>query len=160
MVLEARLTLKIVLSAFIFISSGCTANEKNITDYAEVNGYVLTLSTTNSLCLLESETGEITTATPLKVKPPCYFLRQENQKLLSFPYEDVGISSTIMVIGSQISAEKRKKWAIDQDAVCGESRQGILFRESGIEVSEKTLDGGVVCKDKGADEKDFWYFAH
>ena len=160
MVLEARLIHKILLATTIFISTGCIAGEDNITDRAKVEGHTLTLKMFRGTCLLDIDSRNKLVSKTLSVKPPCYFLRQNSQKPQSFSYKDVGVLSTIIVVDSQISDEKREKWGIDQVTVCGESRQGILFKKSGIVVTEKTLDGGVVCKDKGADEKDFWYFAH
>lgn len=160
MVLETRLICNNLLATIMLISSGCAANDSKVTDYASISGYALTLKASKGSCLLESKIGDAVTSTILKVEPPCYFLRQENSKLQSFSYEDIGVLSTIMVIGSPISEKKKEKWAIAENAVCGESRQGVLFKESGIAITEKTLEGGVVCKDKGADEKDFWFFAH
>jgi hypothetical protein len=148
------------LSAIIFVSISCVANTSKVTDHAKINGYTLTLKTSKGSCLLESKWGDAVKSTILKVKPPCYFLRQGEQKLQSFAYEDAGILSTIIVIGSIISEDKKEKWGIKEDAVCGESRQGILFKKSNMVITDKTLDGGVVCKDKGADEKDFWFFSH
>jgi hypothetical protein len=160
MVLETRLICKNLLAAIMIISSGCAANDSKVTDHASISGYDLTLKASKDSCLLESKIGDNVTSTNLKVEPPCYFLRQENRKLQSFSYENIGVLSVIMVIGSPISEKKKEKWTIEEDVVCGESRQGVLFKESGIAITEKILEGGVVCKDKGADEKDFWYFAH
>lgn len=160
MVLEAGLIRKSLFAVMLSTSSGCAANESKITDHATIEGHSLTLRMSQDSCLLDSKISSTVKTTVLDVKPPCYFLRQENQNLQSFSYKDVGVLSTIIVVGSQISDEKRKKWAIKEGLVCGESRQGILFKNSGFIVSKKILEGGVVCKDKGADEKDFWYFAH
>lgn len=159
MVLEPLIR-RSILALIVFMSSGCAANDVKVTDQAEMLGHILTLKTSQGSCLLDSKTESTLKTRTLDVEPPCYFLRQGSDELQSFSYKDVGILSTIIVVGSQTSDEKRNNWAIEEGLICGESRQGILFKKSGFVATQKTLHGGVVCKDKGADEKDFWYFAH
>lgn len=43
--------------------------------------------------------------------------------------------------------------------IFGEKRQAVYLSEGELTVSNTTLDGGLVCKDSGIDEKDFSYFA-
>lgn len=159
MVLETRLVFRFLLSASV-ISSSCAANSDNTTDHAKIDGHSLTLKTSGAFCVLDIDDGDTIESKTLSVKPPCYFLRRDSEEPQSYSYNDVGILSTMIVIDSQISDEKRKKWGLSEKSICGENRQGVLVKESGVVVTEKTLDGGVSCKDQGADEKDFWYFAH
>jgi hypothetical protein len=41
-----------------------------------------------------------------------------------------------------------------------EEIQGVIIKKKTIHLSKTVLQGGVYCKDKGVDEKDFWLFAH
>lgn len=160
MVLETRLIGTYLLILTAFICASCSAGDNEVSDQANIKGYDLVLRASQGLCYLDSKIGGMATSTRLKIDPPCYFLRQGSIQPQSFSYEDAGILSTIIMIGSPITDEKRKKWNIGDNDKCGEGRQAILFKKSGMAVTEKILEGGVICKDKGADEKDFWYFAH
>ena len=160
MVLETRLISVIFLSISLFMSTACSAHDGKLTDQVKLEEHTLILRNYKGACLLDIEIrGEFKSET-LDMKPPCYFFRKNNKNIQSFSYKDVDVLSTIIVIGSPVSEEKREKWGVDEADLCGERRQGILFKKTGVIVSEKTLDGGVVCKYKGADEKDFWYFSH
>jgi hypothetical protein len=160
MVLEARLIFIFISATISFSSGGCSADDNRVTDKAVVENYELVLTSSQTKCFLDGKSSDTSYSKVLKIKPPCYFLRKENKKPQSFSYSDVGIISTLIVVGAPISNEKREKWNVDENEMCGESRQAILLKNSGLAVTEKTLEGGVTCKDKGADEKDFWYFAH
>lgn len=159
MVLETRL-IYIYLPILFLFSSSCHANSENITDKAEIKSYQLILKNKGKTCYLNSRYKGTKSNFILKMKPPCYFLRKGNKEPQSFEFKDVYVDATILIVGSPISHEKRNKWNLDKNLYCGESRQAILIKQSGLTISDKVLDGGVVCKDKGADEKDFWYFAH
>lgn len=159
MVLETRL-IYIYLPILFLLGSGCNANGENITDEAKINGYLLILKSDEKTCYLKSTYNGTESINALKVKPPCYFLRKGSKEPQSFTYKDVDVNATILIVGSPISNETRKKWNLDEHLICGESRQAILIKQSGLNLSDKVLEGGVVCKDLGADEKDFWYFAH
>ncbi len=159
MVLETRLSY-IFLLILLLLSSGCNASISNISDQAELISYNLTLKNKENACLLESSYKGTKNTYVLKVKPPCYFMRKEDNKIQSFEYKDVNIKATILVLGNLVSDEKRKKWNLDEKTICGESRQAILIKPSGLSLSKKILEGGLSCKDLGSDEKDFWYFSH
>jgi len=158
MVLEIRLNI-VWLLFLLLLSSGCNATNDGITDKAEIMNYKLTLKNINDKCLLESNNNKKIKYL-LKMKPPCYFLRKQDKSIQTFEYNDVYIKATVLIIGDLISNEKRKKWNLDKKNICGESRQAILIKQAGLNISEKILKGGLICKDLGADEKDFWYFAH
>ena len=159
MVLETRLSY-IFLLILLFLSSGCNASGNDISDQAEIMNYKLILKNKENTCLLESNYKEAKKTYILKIEPPCYFIRKEDNNLQSFEYKEVNIMATILVLGNPVSDKKRKKWNLDKKAICGESRQAILIKSSGLNVSNKTLEGGLSCKDLGSDEKDFWYLAH
>jgi hypothetical protein len=159
MVLETRLSYIFLLILFL-LSSSCNASGDNISDQAEIMNYKLTLENKKNTCRLKISYKETKKTYILKIKPPCYFIRKEDNNLQSFEYKEVNIKATILVLGNPISDKKRKKWNLDKKTICGESRQAILIKPSGLNVSDKTLEGGLSCKDLGSDEKDFWYFAH
>ncbi|WP_444903895.1 hypothetical protein ACJJIU_00935 [Microbulbifer sp. CnH-101-E] len=142
------------------LTAACNASDKKVTDRAEIEGHSLILETDKGICILHIKDKELFSSKALDIAPPCFFLRQGTQEPQSFSYPDNDILSVIMVVGSPAPQEKRERWGIREETICGESRQGILFKESGEVVAGKTLKGGLVCKDKGADEKDFWYLAH
>lgn len=160
MVLETRLMRTYLLLLVTLISANCSAVDNEITDQANLEGYDLVLRSSKGLCFLDSNIGDVSKSVGIKIKPPCYFLRQGDKEPQSFAYDDVGISSTIIMVGSPISKEKREKWNIEENKICGKSRQAILIKKSGLVITERVLEGGVICANMEADEKDFWYFAH
>ncbi len=158
MVLGTRLTHWLIVLACTSCNAGNSS--KNVTDRALVSGYTLVLSKSNSDCELHIEYKNEKKMYPLKPTAPCYFLRRDNKKPQSVAYKDVNVLNTLVVVGSPISQEKRKNWNIDSKMICGELGQGVLIKKTGLEVTSKTLEGGVFCRDTGSDEKNFWYLAH
>jgi len=158
MVLETRL---ISLLA-ILVCASCNAGNDigDITDKAVVSGHKLMLVESNNSCQLHVENKNKKHTYPLLPKAPCYFLRRGSEVPQSVAYEDVQVLNALIVIGSPISQDKRKKWNIDSDMVCGELAQGVLIKNTGLEITSKTLEGGVFCRDTGSDEKNLWYLAH
>mgnify|MGYP000394870565 CR=1 FL=1 len=158
MVLETRLISLIT----ILICSSCNADSDigNITDKAVISGHTLILTESNNSCKLQIQKNNKKNTYSLLPKAPCYFLRRGSETPQSVAYDDVQVLSTLIVIGSPIAQEKRKKWNIDSNMTCGELAQGVLIKNTGLEVTSKTLEGGVFCRDTGSDEKNFWYLAH
>lgn len=146
----------------ILACSSCNAGNDigNITDKAEVSGHKLTLIESNNNCKLHVENKNKKNTYSLLPKAPCYFLRRGSEVPQSVAYGDIQVLSTLIVLGSPISQDKRKKWNIDSNMICGELAQGVLIKKTGLEVTSKTLEGGVFCRDTGSDEKNFWYLAH
>ena len=159
MVLEVRLSYFAICLIF-FLSASCNASGDSVSDKTKILNYSLVLKSTGNSCLLDSNYKGMNKTYNLKIKPPCYFIRQENHKLQYFGYNDININAVVLVLGNPVSDKKRRKWNLEKNMVCGESRQAIIIKPSGLIISEKILQGGLSCKDHGADEKDFWYFAH
>jgi len=153
--LEVRLTFLL----FILACASCNAGN-DITDNAVVSGYKLILVQSNNSCQLLVENKNKKHTYPLLPKPPCYFLRRGSEVPQSVAYKDMQVLNTLIVLGSPVSQDKRKKWNIDSDMFCGELAQGVLIKNTGLELTRKTLEGGVFCRDTGSDEKNFWYLAH
>lgn len=160
MVLGAKLNHYGVLALFFFCIS-CNATS-NITDTAIFNQHSFALSTLNNQCILEhtNTNNETVKKIPLALTPPCHFTRKSDNTALYYPYDDVEISATLIIVGNPISPEIRKEWGLDNNVICGEKAQGLLIYKNEMRLSKKTLDGGVMCPYKGLDEKDFWYLAH
>jgi hypothetical protein len=131
-----------------------------ISDHAELHGYTFTIDAEGSACVLKyngpPKNGEMV----LGPRPPCYFLRRDSPDPQSFPYQDRAIRATLIVMGSPINEETRRRWNLPGDLVCGEEIQGVLIKKQQVALSKTVLKKGVWCKDKGTDEKDFWLFAH
>jgi hypothetical protein len=66
----------------------------------------------------------------------------------------------MIVVGTPVGTAARRAWNLPLDLACGEETQGVLIRKGEVVVTRAVHMGGVVCKDKGADEKEFWAFAH
>jgi len=141
------------------ISLSCNV-DNDITDKTVVSGHKLILVKFNNSCQLHVENKIKKHTYPLLPKAPCYFLRRGSEVPQSVTYADVQVLNALIVIGSPISQDKRKKWNIDSDMFCGELAQGVLIKNTGLEITSKTLEGGVFCRDTGSDEKNFWYLAH
>ena len=144
---------------FIFLSlitfSCASANEK-IIDNATVVSKTLTIVQENDKCYLLHNSLRYL----LAPKPPCYFLRDSGNKPQYFSYNDVGTDAVLIITGSPVSDEIRKEWGVSKDAVCGIESQGVIIKRNKIIITKNVLKGGVLCKDSGSDEKNFWYFAH
>ena len=154
--------IRLVLLILFFLCSSCNAEkkEKYIFDNAFIKDYKLTLSNINDVCVLSYSHFEKRHAIFLDLTSPCYFIRTNDQELAFFAYEDVNVLASVIVIGNPISEQKRSAWNLDSDIICGEKGQGIIIKQSGLRVTKKVLDGGVMCPKMGLDEKDFWYLAH
>ncbi len=140
------------------LSAGCQAESRNISDEITLAKHNLQLVSEKSKCLLVNKTGQPENETELLLQPPCYFARKSDTKLLTFSYPNKNLEAVALVVGNPVSAEKRKKWNLE-DSICGEKRQAVYLSEGELTVSNATLDGGLACKDSGIDEKDFAYFA-
>lgn len=158
MVLAARL---VGIQTLIFLTciSSCRANENLISDQASFKQYTLQLASDADRCKLLTSEGPVQKSFELSIRPPCYFSRRASAAPQYFPYPKQGISAVILVIGNPITESARQKWNLEKDQICGDQRQAILITTTEITVSNNILEGGVTCKDKGSDEKDFAYFA-
>jgi len=153
---------RIVYMLLAFYCFSCAAQEPNevITDSAFILGYQLEIINNNGTCILRHTQKGIINNIPLAPNPPCYFMRRNKAIPQIFKYPDVGIRATLIVIGTLITDEQRSTWKLTPDMICGSKRQGVLFLKNDIIISEQVLSSSVACKDKGSDEKDFWFFAH
>lgn len=131
-----------------------------VSDHAELYGFQFTIVAEANTCQLKYEGAAQKGVMGVGPLPPCYFLRRESSAPQSFTYQDVEVNAALIIMGSPISEETRKRWNLPSNLVCGEEIQGVLIKNQKIAVSRKVLRKGVWCKDKGTDEKDFWFFAH
>ena len=155
--------MRILILLLCFFCFSCVVHEKSIedlTDSAHILDYKLTIESQNNSCLLNYQSSSATGQIALSPRPPCYFVRRESNEPQSFAYKDVGVRAVLIVVGTPINNKQRKVWNLSNDLVCGAEIQGILIRDNEIRSSKNVLRGGVTCKDKGSDEKNFWFFAH
>jgi hypothetical protein len=147
------------------ICLACTIGDRaqggaGVTDSAAVGNYALTISDEDDLCILRYRGPSGAGALRVLANPPCYFLRRETAEPQSFAYQDVHVDAVVIIVGTAIDGATRQTWDLPAELVCGERMQGVLIGGNGIRMSERVLEGGVWCKDKGTDEKDFWTFSH
>lgn len=158
MVLEIRLALPLLLGCSFTVA--CTAiSLPVVTDQTTIMGIELKILTADGKCVLEVDDGK-KIELELQPKPPCYFSRREEETPQSFSYPDVNVQATMIVVGTPLQQPDRERWGVSESDYCGMGAQGVLIRNNELELSPKAPLDGVICKDKGADEKDFWYFAH
>jgi hypothetical protein len=75
-------------------------------------------------------------------------------------YPDVVTEAVLVVSGTPVSERTRARWKLDASLVCGEEAQGVLVRRGAVLVTRAVRQGGVTCRDKGVDEKEYRAFAH
>ncbi len=142
------------LALFFLVS--CSSASENITDEISLFSNNIKLLEENEKCYLVHEgIKEI-----LSPSPPCHFLRDSKSNPQYYEYKDIGVDAALIVSGTPISKETRKEWGLPDKLVCGMASQGVLIKKHEIQVTKKVLEGGVLCREKGSDEKNFWYFAH
>ena len=151
--------MKLFFTLLSFLLSSCSSATEVVTDEGTFMSYKLRLTSNDGACILYvNETSKY----PLVPKPPCYFTRRNNTRPQHYSYSDVNVDAVLIVVGTPINNEKRKMLSpgLPDNLVCGEAIQGILIKKDVVRPSRNVQGGGVICKDKGLDEKDFWYFAH
>jgi hypothetical protein len=132
---------------------------ETVIDRTSNTGYQLEITKTDGVCAVRYQ-GKTQGRIKIVPKPPCYFLRRESDDPQVYSYPKVGVQAVLIIVGTPASADKRQLWNLPSNLFCGEETQAILIKEGVIMASEAVLRGGMACKDKGADEKDFYFFAH
>jgi len=140
----------------LFIEVASSFASEIILDEVLILSNKLQIVSKNEQCFLISKSDEQL----LTPKAPCHFLRNSDKTPQYFRYIDVKVDAVLIVIGTPITKLARDKWGLSQDLVCGHEAQGVLIKAGKILVTQKVLTGGVLCRDKGSDEKFFWYFSH
>lgn len=150
----------LLLLVFSCVSCGAQETNKSVMDSAIINDLHLAVIESNGTCLLQVQNIDTQKSIVLEPKPPCFFLRRGLSAPQQFKYPNVGVEATLIIAGSLISKVQREEWGLSTNQLCGTERQGILIYKNDVQATENVLKGGVVCKEKGSDEKDFWFFAH
>lgn len=130
-----------------------------VTDSTSIAGFRLQLRQQDGTCAL-AYSGRLQGQIDILPKPPCYFLRRQTEHPQSFSYPDVDIKAVLIIAGTPLTDEARRGWRLPPDLVCGEETQAVFVRDSSVGVSRTVHRGGVACRDKGVDEKEFWAFVH
>lgn len=144
---------------------GCHALEhgETVLETANVVGVPLQLINSNGVCTLLHKQNGVTTRLALVPQPPCFFLRTGTAGQTTpqhFAYPKAGVKAALIVAGTLIGEERRKKHGIAADHLCGSVMQGVLLLGNRVSVSADVFAGGIACRDSGRDEKDYWHFAH
>lgn len=95
----------------------------------------------------------------LKLKPPCYFLRKEG-KVQDYSFLDVEAQHVLLVTGTMATEDRKQKFSISKEEVCGSEAQGVIFEWEKVKLSEKVFSGNVYCKDLGVDNLYFYNASH
>lgn len=149
--------MKTLFSAiFSFLLVSCSAASERQIDEITVHGAKLKIFSRNQSCVLVNNRSEI----ELAPTPSCYFLRTSNGAPQFYSYKDVGVDAVLIVSGTPVSEKVRKEWGLSANDMCGTVGQGILILGDKVLVTKEVLEGGVLCRDSGSDEKNYWHFAH
>ena len=126
-----------------------------IADTTIVEGTQLDLLSEDNTCVLRSGN----TVVALQPKAPCFFLRRSG-KVQTHAYKDAAVDWIVIVAGTSINDTKRKLWNLGDREICGEQSQAVFQKAGRLQIVRTIHSGGIYCKDKGVDEKEFWAFAH
>lgn len=149
--------MKALLLVCGLLCTGCSAAAPpEVVDVASLPRKELKLVTRDGACVLRADASEHV----LSTGAPCFFMRAQDGKAQSHAYPAEGVEAVLIVAGTSLSAESRASWSLPPDAVCGAKGQGVLIRNGAVSVSKEVLEGGAHCRDYGADEKNYWIFAH
>ena len=134
-----------------------------VTDTAAVAGQRLEIIDRGGACVLRAEGTAAGARQEFELAPkaPCHFLRISGSNVpRSIQYGDVKTEAVLIVSGTPASEKTRAMWKLEPGLVCGEESQGVLVRGGKVSVTKAVRKGGVACRDKGQDEKEYWAFAH
>jgi hypothetical protein len=131
------------------------ANPPVVLDQTSLAGRTIRILERQGRCVVETGGTEFS----VEPTPPCFFLRRGGE-VQNFPYPDAKVEWTLIVAGNALSEANRKTWNLAAGEVCGEKSQAVMLKSGQVGVSKAVHSGGVYCKDKGVDEKEFWSFAH
>ncbi|WP_278381392.1 hypothetical protein [Chryseobacterium arthrosphaerae] len=120
------------------------------TDTTKINGALLELIDNNGIGELRITSDQYKFSGKIKIKPPCYFLRN-NGKVTIYAYPEFNIDKTIVILGGT------KKDSLNK--ISGTEIQGILFKKDSIITAGVVKNYSPINKDTGIDEKDYWGFA-
>ncbi len=155
MVLGVNVMKKFCYLTLFFLMSCSSASENTIDEISLFSHEIKVIEESEKCYLVYGNEKKL-----ISPKPPCHFLRSPKQTPQYYSYANIGVDAVLIVSGSPVSNETRKEWGLSDDLVCGVDSQGVLIKNGEIHVPDKVLEGGVLCRDKGSDEKNFWYFSH
>lgn len=148
-------------------------------DVQTLGDHGLQILTTADACSVRvTSSGAPPADVPLALKPPCYFLRWPyplpanpaesggrargaKDGPMAWEYAMSGEPTTVaIVIGGPPSTTDPARLRKLEEARCGERIQGLRLGVRGVEASVRVATGSSYCELGGADEKEFWLFAH
>lgn len=134
-----------------------------VTDTAIAAGQKLEIVARGGQCVVRATPSSAAQAQEFRLAPkaPCHFLRLSGSTSpRSLRYADVSTEAVLVVSGTPVSEASRAMWKLEPGLVCGEESQGVLVRKGKVLVTRAVRKGGITCRDKGVDEKEYWAFAH
>jgi hypothetical protein len=149
--------MKILSFLLLFHITFCSFATESLTDKVILHSTNLSIATKNGKCILRTEGAS---ERVIALNQPCFFMRNKDKNIQHYSYSDVNVDDVLIIVGTPISAEVRQEWDLPENLICGSEAQGVLFKKRIAIVTKNVLKGGVLCKDKGTDEKNYWYFAH
>lgn len=154
--------MKSLILFFLLIGSlSCRADEDQLRvgDGAIIDGIPLEILNGPESCWLRYHIGDAENVVALQPSPPCFFLTRGHPAPQLFRYPEFGGKAVVIVAGTAASTAVRNTWNLPEDLICGTVKQGIVIKSKSVTATKSTLRGGIACKEKGADEKDFRMFA-
>ena len=140
-------------------------DQLKVTDTCMVNGVLFELlyNPASGKAELRMSSEKVFRQGKIQVSPPCYFLRR-NKELQMYSYPEINIGQTLIILGDTVGAVEKRHFGFNEsdnfNRICGMGIQGILIKKDSVVITNKVLTSSFRCADSGADEKDFWDFAH
>lgn len=162
MVLGAKLTRFLLFAFLLFAASMVAFSEPPPvdSDAVEISGHTIRLD--GDKCILEVSRSDSDRHTfDLEMDPPCFYSRSDGD-VQSFKFEEVGVDSVIIVIGTPLGESQIEKWDLSESVAksCGSQHRGVIISGEEVWLSEEMFSGGVACRDFGVDQKSYWSYAH
>ncbi len=148
--------MKFLSALALLLLSACSSASVNITDKITIFSNEFEITSEDNKCyLIQGSSKNI-----LAPKPPCHFVRNSDKTPQYFSYNDIKMDAVLIISGTPISKKIRKEWGLPDNLICGSEAQGVLIQNKLITITKKVISGGVLCRDKGSDEKNYWHFSH
>ena len=116
-----RAAIAAIIAAMALVETLGSAAE----DY-RAGGYTFVLKQEAGRCVVSFAGTEHSGRLTLAPEPPCEFVRSESGGLKYFKYNDVGVDAVIIVIGSPLTDDERRRWKGAEGLFCGKTAQALL----------------------------------
>jgi len=117
----------------------------------DIDGYRLTLSAQEDTCRLDFSKGGDTGSVPLRVEPPCRFMRDADGSVL-FSSEDG--RRLVAVVGG--TPEEDPIDPLTQRPDCGTAIAGVELADGRFTATSHVIGPGVYCALMGLEGREIW----